>query len=101
MGFDPWIGKFLVEGEEYVMKYAETPDLTMPLSTGVYRINGEGKLIRPARIVIMGNSYGKINSETGEITRVDSRTSISRYDKNGRDLVAVIKKSIVTWTKIS
>jgi hypothetical protein len=116
MAFDPLHGIFPVEGEEYEVKYEETPELTTPLSTGVYtrelttplstgvyRINGEGKLIRPVRIEITGNSYGKINRETGEITRVDSGygTSISRYDENGRDLVEIIKKSIVAWTKIS
>jgi hypothetical protein len=103
MAFDPLHGIFPVEGEEYEVKYEETPELTTPLSTGVYRINGEGKLIRPVRIEITGNSYGKISRETGEITRVDSGygTSISRYDENGRDLVEIIKKSIVAWTKIS
>ena len=56
-----------------------------------------------AYLIGLSQSSPLINRETGEITRVDSGygTSISRYDENGRDLVEIIKKSIVAWTKIS
>lgn len=103
MGFDPWIGTYLVEGEEYEVKYEETKELTMPIPTGGYRIDDEGKLIRSTKIQIAGDAYMNINRATGEMCRIDSRyvTNIDRHDKNGRDLVGIIKKSIIKWTKIS
>lgn len=103
MGFDPWIGTYLVEGEEYEVKYEETKELTIPVPTGGYRIDDEGKLIRSTKIQIAGDAYMNINRTTGEMCRIDSRyvTNIDRHDKNGRDLVGIIKKSIIEWTKIS
>lgn len=101
MGFDPWIGTYLVEGEEYKAKYEESQELTMsmPIPTGGYRISDEGNLIRSTKIQISGDSYMSINRTTGEMSRIDSRyvTSIDRYDKNGRDLIDIIKKSIIEW----
>ena len=99
MEFDPWIGTYLVEGEEYEVRYEETQELTMPVPTGVYIIDEEGNLIRSTKIQISGNAYMSINRTTGEMSRIDSRyvTSIDRYDKNGRDLVDIIKKSIIEW----
>lgn len=103
---------FLVEGEEYILKYEEIYPLKhdetkkpgMPISTDEYRIDadGLGRLIKKSRIEIMGNSYISVNRSTGETIRVDSRygTRIDRYDDRGRDLVAIIKKSIVEWGKI-
>jgi hypothetical protein len=102
MGFDPWVGKFLVEGEEYELMYEETPKMTMPVPTGGYRIDDAGNLIQSTKIKITGNSYIDINRSTGETNRIDARygTSLDRHDKAGRDLVAIIKSSIVVWTKL-
>ena len=103
MRFDPWIGTYLVEGEEYEVKYRETQELTMPIPTGGYRIDDEGKLVRSTKIQITGDAYMNINRATGEMCRIDSRyaTNIDRHDKNGRDVVDIIKKSIIEWTRIS
>jgi len=96
------LGNFLVEGEEYVVKYEEMKKLEMPVPTGEYRIDADGRLIKKSRIAITGNSYISANRTTGETTRVDSRygTSMDRHDDSGRDLVDIIKKSIVEWEKI-
>jgi hypothetical protein len=103
MAFDPLHGIFPVEGEEYVLKYEEIKKLEMPVPTGGYRIDADGRLIKSSRIEITGNSYISVNRATGEFSRVDSRygTTIDRHDDRGRDLVEIIKKSIVEWTKIS
>ena len=103
MDIDPRVGNFLVDGEEYVLKYEEIKKLEMPVPTGGYRIDADGRLIKLSRIEITGNSYISVNRATGEFSRVDSRygTTIDRPDDRGRDLVEIIKKSIVEWTKIS
>ncbi len=102
MDIDPQVGNFLVDGEEYVLKYEEIKKLEMPIPTGEYRINDDGRLIKKSRIAITGNSYISMNRATGETTRIDSRygTSMDRHDDRGRDLVDIIKKSIVEWEKI-
>jgi mRNA-degrading endonuclease HigB of HigAB toxin-antitoxin module len=102
MGIGPCVGNFLVDGEEYVVKYEETPKLKMPFPTGVYRMDADGTLDKLSRIEITGNSYIGINRITGQIDRIYSRyiTSIDRHDNKGGDLVAIIKKSIVEWVKI-
>jgi hypothetical protein len=98
------LGKHLVDGEKYEMKYMETPAVTDPTQTGIYRmmdgflVGGNGD----NRIAISGNSYIEINRSTGETHRVDSVycTSTGRYDSKGRDVVEIIKKSIVEWRKL-
>lgn len=98
LGFDPRLGKFLVEGEEYELKYEETPALTMSVPTGAYKIDADGNLVKSTKIEITGNSYINANDN-----RIDVRygTSLDRHDKEGRDLVEIIKNSIVAWMKIS
>ncbi len=99
MDLSPEIGNYLVDGNEYELRYIEYPPVTKPPQTGIYRIiNGE--LIPDAKMQITGDSYIEIGPQ-GETRRVDSRIgmSIARYDSAGRDYVEIIKSSIVEWKK--
>ena len=78
------------------------PDLVYKYTqTGVYRMVDE-KLKMDELIHITGDSYLSINRSDGVAERVDSRhgMTINRYDKRDRDLVQIIKNSLVEWVKI-
>jgi hypothetical protein len=95
------VGKYLVDGNEYELRYTEDNQVTGYHKTGIYRMI-DGELRMDTKIQITGDSYIEVNRSTGATHRVDSRygAAIDRYDKKGRDLVQIIKNSIVEWKRL-
>ena len=91
----------LVQCEEYMLRYEEDSTVTEYKQTGIYRMVN-GKLKKDAKVYISGDSYFKINTSAGVTEGVDARygITIDRYDSKGRDVVEIIKRSIVEWKKL-
>jgi hypothetical protein len=101
MDLNHFSGTRLIEGEEYMLRYKPDDPVYEYRQTGVYRMV-DGGLKMDELIHITGDSYLSINRSDGVTERVDSRhgMTINRYDKRDRDLVQIIKNSLVEWVKI-